>query len=168
MNIRKYRFIPLLIFFSLFTSNCGTTKSNTTVIKDDRLDIQRDKIVNYAKSFLGIKYKYAGNTPEEGFDCSGFAKYVFSKLDYELPRRSADYGTVGQKTTLNDCIKADILLFTGSDKTNRAIGHVGIVVSHEGDDIQFIHASTSRGVVISDMKITYYKERILGARRIIN
>jgi cell wall-associated NlpC family hydrolase len=132
------------------------------------LDIQRDKIVNYAKSFLGTKYKYAGNTPEEGFDCSGFTKYVFSKLEYDLPRRSADYGSVGQKTTLKDCFKADILLFTGSDKTDRTIGHVGIVVSHEADDIQFIHASTSRGVVISDMKVTYYKERILGVRRIIN
>jgi murein DD-endopeptidase / murein LD-carboxypeptidase len=163
----KPLFIPLILFLALSSLNCGTTKKTTTVIDDDRLSIQRDKLINYAKTFIGTKYKYAGNTPEEGFDCSGFVKYVFHQFGYELPRRSADYSSIGKKTELNDCMKADILLFTGSDKTNREVGHVAIVVSNDTGDIQFIHASTSRGVVISDMKVTYYKERILGAVRII-
>jgi cell wall-associated NlpC family hydrolase len=168
MACRTFHFIPLCLIASLLFTSCDITKPTNNVNKDDRSDIQRDKIVNYAKTFIGIKYKYAGNTPSEGFDCSGFTKYVFTKFGYDLPRRSVDYSGVGSKTEVNKCLKADILLFTGSDKTNRTTGHVGIVVSHENDDIQFIHASTSRGVVISDMKIDYYKERILGARRIIN
>jgi murein DD-endopeptidase / murein LD-carboxypeptidase len=159
-------FIPLIFFFSLSSMNCGTTKTNT-VIKDDRLDIQRDKIVNYAKNFIGTKYKYAGDSPDEGFDCSGFTKYVFSNFGFDVPRRSADYSNIGKKTEVNDCIKADILLFTGRDNSSKEIGHVAIVISNENGDIQFIHASTTRGVVISDMKVSYYKERILGAVRII-
>ena len=61
----------------------------------------------------------------------------------------------------------DILLFTGRNKAKRVTGHVGIVVSNKNGTIKFIHASSSRGIVISDMKVSYYKERILGARRII-
>jgi cell wall-associated NlpC family hydrolase len=166
MKISKNRFIPLIFFFSFLSFNCGTSNTKT-VINDDRLEIQRDKIVNFAKQQLGVKYKYAGNSPSEGFDCSGYTKYVFSKFNHEVPRRSLDYQNIGIKIDLNDCVKGDILLFTGSDKSKKIIGHVAIVISNENGDIQFIHASTSRGVVISDLKITYYKDRILGARRII-
>jgi lipoprotein Spr len=162
----KKLFIPLIVFFAFSLINCGTTKSKT-VIKDDRLEIQRDKIVNYAKTFIGTKYKYAGNTPEEGFDCSGFTKYVFSKFGYEVPRRSLDYTNFGISTEVKECTKTDILLFTGRDNTLKEVGHVAIVISNDNGDVQFIHASTSRGVVISDLKVSYYKERILGARRII-
>lgn len=147
-------------------SSCGTTKTVETP-KDDRKNIDRDKVVNYAKKQIGIKYKYAGNTPKEGFDCSGFTKYVFSNFGYDVPRRSVDYEKTGKKVTVKESDKADILLFTGRNKAKRVTGHVGIVVSNSKGVIKFIHASTSRGIVISDISVTYYKERILGARRII-
>ncbi len=159
----------IIIFLSLIISvQCGTSKSKDLKNKESRTDIQRDKIVNYAKKQIGVKYVYAGNTPKEGFDCSGFTKYVFSNFDYNVPRRSVDYETAGKKINVKDCTKGDILLFTGRNKSKRVTGHVGIVISNKGGTIKFIHASSSRGVVISDMSVKYYKERILGARRIIN
>ena len=159
-------FFVISISLVLFSS-CGTTKTQD-LHKDNRTSIQKDKIINYAKKQIGVKYKYAGNTPKEGFDCSGFTKYVFSNFNIEVPRRSVDYQNIGKKVNLSNCTKGDILLFTGRDKSKRVTGHVGIVVSNNSGTIKFIHASSSRGIVISDMKVSYYKERILGARRIIN
>lgn len=158
----------LIILISALLFQCGTTGSDKLNQTNNRSDIERDKIVNYAKKQIGVKYKYAGNTPKEGFDCSGFTKYVYSTFNYEVPRRSVDYQNLGKKINVKDVKKGDILLFTGSNKNKRVTGHVGIVVSNENGNIKFIHASSSRGVVISDMSITYYKERILGARQIIN
>jgi len=158
----------LIFVISLVSVHCGTTGSQDLGKNDSRNDIQRDKIVNYAKKQIGVKYKYAGNTPKEGFDCSGFTKYVYSNFGYEVPRRSVDYQNTGKKINVKDVKKGDILLFTGSNKNKRVTGHVAIVVSNEKGNIKFVHASSSRGIVISDMSVTYYKERILGARQIIN
>lgn len=155
----------------LLLSQCHTTKdkniSNNTHSKESKEDIQRDKIVNFAKKQLGIKYTYGGNTPKTGFDCSGFTKYVYSHFGYNVPRRSVDYAKTGKKISVKDCKKGDILLFTGSNKHKRVTGHVAIVVSNKNGTVKFIHASSSRGIVISDLNVSYFKERILGARRII-
>lgn len=164
----------LLVTFSFglifLLTQCNTTKKNVSTgnySKDNKEDIQRDKLVNYAKKQIGVKYKYAGNTPKTGFDCSGYTKYVYSHFDYEVPRSSSAYAKVGKKINVKDCKKGDILLFTGSNKHKRVTGHLGIVVSNKNGTIKFIHASSSRGVMISDLSISYFKERILGARRII-
>ena len=153
----------------LFFSQCHTTKSAKSdgFKKDSKTEIQRDKIVNYAKKQIGVKYKYAGNTPKTGFDCSGFTKYVYSHFGYDVPRSSSAYANIGTKISVKNCKKGDILLFTGSNKHKRVTGHLGIVVSNKNGTIKFIHASSSRGVMISDLSITYFKDRILGARRII-
>ena len=168
--MKKIPYISIIAIFvslSLLTVQCGTSKSKDIRKKESRIDIQRDKVVNYAKKQIGVKYVYAGSTPKKGFDCSGFTKYVFSNFGYNVPRRSVDYKTAGKKINVKDCTKGDVLLFTGRNKSKRITGHVGIVVSNSNGTIKFIHASTSRGIVISDMSIKYYKERILGARRII-
>ena len=160
-------YLSVISFTIILFSSCGTTKT-PDLHKDNRTSIQKDKVINYAKKQIGVKYKYAGNTPKEGFDCSGFTKYVFSNFGFEVPRRSVDYEKTGTKVSLNNCTKCDVILFTGRDKSKRVTGHVGIVVSNNNGTVKFIHASSSRGVVISDMKVSYYKERILGVRRIIN
>ena len=164
----KKHFIYTIILYTLIVFNsCGSTQ--TEVIKvDSRSNINRDEVVNYAKKQIGVNYKYAGNSPQEGFDCSGFTNYVFSNFGHDVPRRSIDYEKTGKSIPLKDCNKGDIILFTGSDKTKRITGHVGIVVSNINGNVSFIHASTSRGVVISDLKVKYYEERFLDVRRIIN
>ena len=161
--------ISLLLSFTLLLlfSQCHTTKTKEIHSSDSKEEIQRDKLVNYAKKQIGIKYKYAGNSPKTGFDCSGYTQYVFSKFGYNVPRSSSAYAKTGKKINVKDCKKGDILLFTGSNKHKRTTGHLGIVVSNKKGTVKFIHASSSRGVMISDLSITYFKDRILGARRII-
>ncbi|MCF6367138.1 MAG: C40 family peptidase [Bacteroidales bacterium] len=157
----------LIIFFLSAVSFLGCKNSDSKQLhSDNKIDIQRDKVVNYAKKQLGVKYVYGGNTPK-GFDCSGFTKYVYSNFGYTVPRRSVEYSTTGKKVSLSTCKKADIILFTGSNKSKRVTGHVAIVVSNSEGVTKFIHASSSRGIVISDMKVKYYQDRILGVRRII-
>ncbi len=162
---QTHKFLILIILSVGLFYACSNSKSHT-IHKDSKSDIQRDKIVNFAKKQLGIKYVYGGSTPK-GFDCSGFTQYVFTKYGYSVPRVSRDYEKTGTKISVNNTKPGDILLFTGSNKKKRVTGHLGIVVSNKNGTIKFIHASSSRGIVISDLKISYYKERILGARRII-
>ena len=161
--------ISLLLSFTirLFFSQCHTTKTKEIRRSDSKEEIQRDKVVNYAKKQIGVRYTYAGNTPKTGFDCSGYTKYVYSHFGYDVPRSSSAYANTGKKISVKDCKKGDILLFTGSNKHKRVTGHLGIVVSNKKGTVKFIHASSSRGVMISDLSIKYFKDRILGARRII-
>ncbi len=129
-----------------------------------------DSILDYAKSFIGVTYKYASASPTTGFDCSGFASYVFAKFGYKLPRSSKDYGTIGTKVTLEECRPGDIMVFAGGNPKSRPIGHVGIVTENKAGQIYFIHSATSkkRGVVISHYNtITYYTTRLVSIRRVI-
>jgi cell wall-associated NlpC family hydrolase len=163
--------ITLIVGISFFITQCHTQKdlvqTGGNYPKDSKENIRRDKVVNYAKKQIGVRYKYAGSSPKTGFDCSGYTKYVYAHFGYDLPRSSSAYSNIGKKINVKDCEKGDILLFTGSNKHKRVTGHLGIVVSNKNGTIKFIHASSSRGVMISDLSITYFKERILGARRII-
>lgn len=164
MKFNEY--ILLVIISITLLASCGNSKSKTIKHNDSKEAIQRDKIVNYAKKQLGIKYVYGGMS-RKGFDCSGFTKYVFSKFGYNVPRVSRDYTKTGKKVSVKNTKPGDILLFTGSNKRKRVTGHLGIVVSNNKGVIKFIHASSSRGIVISDLKIKYYQDRILGARQIV-
>jgi len=166
--LNKASIIFIIALVSVFVG-CGNSKSKSIkkdTYKDSKIEIQRDKVVNYAKKQLGVKYLYGGMS-SKGFDCSGFTKYVFSHFGYDVPRVSRDYAKTGTKISVKNTKRGDILLFTGSNKHKRVTGHLGIVVSNKNSVIKFIHASSSRGIVISDLKIKYYQERILGARQII-
>ncbi len=166
---KTVRGLIIILGALFFFSACGTNKStvqNKTYPKENKEDIQRDKIVNYAKKQIGVKYKYAGSSPRTGFDCSGFTQFVYSHFGYKVPRSSSAYAKVGKKISIKNAQKGDILLFTGSNKRKRITGHVGIVVSNKKGTLKFIHASSSRGVMISNTDVKYFKERILGARTI--
>ncbi len=128
-----------------------------------------DSLVDYAKTFVGVPYKWSGNNPE-GFDCSGFVSYVYAHFDISLPRSSVDYDPIGVPIQLDSCRKGDIMLFSGTDNNLSRIGHVGIVISNPGEPLCFIHSSSSnkhRGVIISEFKGTGYVNRFIGIRRLL-
>lgn len=125
----------------------------------------RDSIVEYAKTFLGTPYKYANASPNTGFDCSGFTWFVFNHFGVEIPRSSKDYMTLGKRVTLETCQKGDIILFTGTDPTEKRVGHVGIIISNPGDSVKFIHSSSSDnhyGVTITSYYKSAYPKRFIG------
>lgn len=116
---------------------------------------------NTALDYLGIKYKFGGNAPSSGFDCSGLVNYVAEKsLGLKLPRRSAEIARLGQSVKQNELQKGDLVFFNTSGKRN---SHVGIYLG----DNQFVHAPSSGSVVrVEDMTINYWKQRYNGARRL--
>ena len=120
-------------------------------------------LVNDALKYVGTKYVFGGSKPG-GFDCSGFVSYVFQKHGISLPRVSTDQASAGKRVGLGNAKKGDLIFFKGSNLRDRKIGHVGIVVSNKNEPVQFVHASTSRGVVVSNLETEYYKKRFRKVR----
>ena len=123
-------------------------------------EIQADltALTEIAKLYIGTPYVYGGSSPD-GFDCSGFVKYVYSKIGIDLPRTSNSQAKIGTYVTADQLQPGDIVCFGYGSY----IGHVGIYV---GDD-QFIHAPR-RGTTVcySDINGSYggplkYARRIL-------
>lgn len=119
-------------------------------------------LLSYAKTLIGVPYKYASSNPKIGFDCSGFVNYVFRHIGIKVPRSSSAFKNAGEVKKLENVKVGDVLLFTGSNPKVRQIGHVGIVYSIGDEGIKFIHSSSGKkkGVTISKMD-AHYKTRFM-------
>ena len=126
-----------------------------------------ENIVNFAKTLVGIPYRYASTDPSKGFDCSGFITYVFNHFSIKVPRSSIDFTNVGKEIPVSQSKVGDIILFTGTDSTERFVGHMGIIVSNTEGEIEFIHSSSGKayGVTITPLN-PYYKGRFVKVIRI--
>ncbi len=126
-----------------------------------------DSIVDFAETLVGTPYKYASTDPTAGFDCSGFITYVFNHFNIKVPRSSIGFTNVGTEVPLQHSHKGDLILFTGTDSTERFVGHMGIVTKNENADLQFIHSSSGKanGVTITPLN-SYYKGRFVKVVRV--
>lgn len=126
-------------------------------------EVQRDSIVENTRSLLGIRYKWAGATPERGVDCSGLVKYVFAKLGIELPHHAADLAKLGESVAkdTSDMQPGDLLVF--SKLRSKRISHVGIYVG----DGMMIHASSGSKQVVETPILEYRSALLRGVRRVI-
>jgi cell wall-associated NlpC family hydrolase len=116
-----------------------------------------------AISLVGTPYRYGGNTPESGFDCSGLVNYVYrDMLDVRLPRTSHDLAAFqGPKIAPERLAAADLVFFG----TRGSVSHVGIYVG-EG---RFVHAPSTGGTVRLDhLDAPYWHEHYSGAKRVLN
>lgn len=120
-------------------------------------------IVAFAKQYLGYPYVLGKSSPESGFDCSGFTRYVFGHFGYTLGQVAASQTSLGTPVDRANLQMGDLILFYDDGKTK--IGHCGIYM--EGGD--FIHsANPQRGVVIDNLNTnSYYSQRFVTARRIV-
>lgn len=121
-------------------------------------------IVETAFTYLGTKYRYGGTTPA-GMDCSGLVHTAFKTHAISLPRSSYDIATRGEEISLDTVKKGDLLFFVTNGKSQR-INHVGLVVE-AGKEVKFIHATTSRGVLISSLSEGYWKYAFVKATRVL-
>lgn len=126
---------------------------------------QAEAIINTALSYKGTPYKYSGTT-RSGMDCSGLVYTAFTKNDITLERSSYLMATQGRKIKLSEVRPGDLLFFVTNKNKNR-INHVGLVVEIKDNDIRFIHATTSRGVLISSIQETYWDNAFVEARNIL-
>jgi hypothetical protein len=121
-----------------------------------------EDIVAYAKTYLGVPYRFGSVDPARGFDCSGFVTVVMRRFGIYLQRTSASMAaTNGFRVDRNALEPGDLVFFaTGG---GRRVSHVGIYIG----DNQFIHSATIGGVIVSGMDEAYYRTRFVGANRVI-
>lgn len=119
-----------------------------------------EKVVSYAKQYLGSKYVSGGNGPTS-FDCSGFTRYVYQNFGYSLARTAAGQSSSGRAVNKSELQLGDLVFFSQGTKS---IGHVGIYVGGNS----FIHAANARkGVIITSLSDSYYIKNYVTARRIL-
>ncbi|UVA81462.1 C40 family peptidase [Pandoraea commovens] len=118
-------------------------------------------VVLGALNYIGVRYKYGGNTPDSGLDCSGFVRYVFQDtLNFMLPRRSEEMSQVGERIAKTDLKPGDLVFF---NTMRRSFSHVGIYIG--GD--KFVHAPATGGKIrVEDLRESYWSARYNGARRV--
>lgn len=184
--MRTYRYPGAVLILMILLASCSTARkttvrSNSTdapVIKStvkikkdvpevviNTRDLDPGEVVSFAKKLIGVKYKYGSADKAKGFDCSGFITYVFSHFRVPVPRTSAAFTNAGMEVPVAQSKPGDLILFTGSDAGSGVVGHMGIITSNNKGNVEFIHASTSRGVMISGMN-SYFIPRFVKVNRI--
>ena len=145
-----------------------TTDLNINTTKSYSLETEESKvfnIVDYAKQFNGVKYKFGGATAD-GMDCSGLVFESFRAFNILLPRSSRDMARKGVEISLTNTQEGDLLFFKTRNKRNE-INHVGLVVTSNNGNIEFIHATLSAGVTVSKLSENYWNSAFVEARRIL-
>lgn len=165
----SYNFrLPLIAFILvlLISGGCKSHKkanrndivNNESVLsvknnkKNDHKEIG-EKLAEEAKTWLGTPYRYGGAEKGVGTDCSGLVMMVYSTIaEIALPRNSAQQADFCESLKENKVCAGDLVFFAiGKDKNQ--VSHVGIMI----DKLRFVHASASKGVIVSDMETPYYR-----------
>lgn len=141
------------------TGRTGSTeKSKVTYLS------RADKIINTALAYSGTRYRYGG-TSKKGMDCSGLLYVAFGEHNISLPRVSYHMAETGKRIKVKNVTKGDLLFFK-TGRRGRRINHVGMVVDTD-EEIKFIHASTSRGVIVSSLREGYWNSAFVKANRVL-
>jgi cell wall-associated NlpC family hydrolase len=168
------RRILLLCLIFIYFSSCKSTRHAKVITKKSETNKTVDvsgtnsiasNIVDYAQQFEGVRYKYGGTT-KKGMDCSGLIQTAYKSEHVLLPRTTKDLSKTGIWIDLKDVKKGDLLFFA-TRKNSRKVNHVGLVTNVMSDEVEFIHASTSKGVMTSTLKQHYWYFAFVQARRVL-
>lgn len=123
-----------------------------------------DDMVVVALSLIGTPYRFGGDSPDTGFDCSGLVKYILGlSSTIELPRTSHEMFTMSGRSLKVSELKAGDLLFFRIGKSQR-INHVAVYIGEN----RFVHApSTGNSVRVDPLGSTYWQKYYVGARRVL-
>lgn len=162
-------YVPVLLCVCAFTS-CHTSRQNVSRheyphfedIRSGKTGKKQKKIVEEAYSWIGTPYKYAASEKGKATDCSGLVMKVFENATgLKLPRNSAKQAEFCDEIKAEEVDIGDLVFFATGKDSNR-ISHVGIVVDNES----FIHASSSKGVVVSKFANNYYRRTFIKFGRV--
>lgn len=163
LSIRKFfKAISLILTLLIMTVGFSSCRSSKHVSKDQTYRIENIRhshisqtqkdIVEEAITWMGTPYSYAGSEKGKGTDCSGMVMRIYEDVTgSKLPRNSAKQAEFCKKLKKRD-VKAGDLVFFATGKDEKTVSHVGIML----DDVNFIHASSKGGVVISSIETPYY------------
>lgn len=128
------------------------------------LDSLRNALLLFAQNLQGINYKWAGESPKTGFDCSGFTKYVFQSVGIELPHNAQKQSELfAVQKPLEEAIPGDLIFFGSKNNRSFRTQHAAIVFSKSEDSIEVIHC-VSNGVNIDGENSSwdqYWSEKVL-------
>ena len=169
MKLKKSKLLILSFFvFLFFLTGCGGSAKKD--MKAASLEVERnapkleeesrvkERLYEQYREWKGVRYRIGGRS-KSGIDCSGFVQRTFiDKFDRLLPRSTREQAELGEKVRKSRLRPGDLLFF----KTGIRVRHVGIYL----EDGKFLHASTSRGVMISRLTNVYWKKKYWKARRV--
>lgn len=150
----------ILLVILIVLSSCGSRKySSTPVTKAAKAAeamsaLKSKELYRFITDWTGVKYKLGG-LDKAGIDCSGFALLLEKTIyGYNLPRRSKDQAEVIRKKNRNNLEEGDLIFFSFG---GNEVDHVGVYLNNDF----FVHASTTRGVVVDDLNLPAYQQAIV-------
>ena len=144
------------------TEKKGTQSTQTTTIEASSSSPKGNDVASFAKKYIGYNYVYGGSSPSTGFDCSGFASYVYNSFGYTIGRTCTEQISKGTAVSKSNLLPGDLVFFNNG--SGGSIGHVGIYVGGG----QIVHAENSRtGVRTDTINSGFYNKYYYSARRII-
>lgn len=167
ISIMLHKNLFFLFLLALFISGCSSTPyiqsdSERSIPLGKKVDLQnsaavKDKLHNQHENWRGVKYRMGG-LGKNGIDCSGFVYRTFrSELGVHIPRTTEQQSSVGKSIGRHQLRAGDLVFF----KTRFKVRHVGIYIENN----RFLHASTSKGVMISSLDNVYWKDKFWKAQR---
>lgn len=152
----------LLLFVAVLVLLTGCGASRKAKVREQKTAA----VIQTARSYTGTPYKYGGAT-RAGMDCSALTSAAYRAISVNLPRTADAQASVGDKVKKEELRPGDLVFFA-TGKKRKEITHVGIVTEvRNPENIKFIHASTSLGVVETNLFSDYYAKRYRGARRVV-
>ena len=153
--MRRVQILLLLTIILLISGCAGGRKAKTRKI---------ETVLTTARSYTGTPYKFGGLN-RSGMDCSGLLYLSYRSAGINIPRTSKEQSKYGKKIRIDELRPGDMVFF-GSEKRRRRVSHAGIVTTVRGNSsVRFIHASTSLGVVESELYTDYYQRIFVRGRR---
>ncbi len=144
-------------------SSIINSTNDDDIIIDEESNYLIEQLINNASDNLGTRYR-SGGTSKEGFDCSGLMFSTFKKFNITLPRSSHEMAKIGKVLEKDEYKVGDLIFFK---TVSRRISHVGMITEINGDEIKFIHSSTSLGVIVSSTKEAYYQKTFAQVNRVL-
>lgn len=184
--MKKLLFVTIVVAFLSFENLFLSAQTNTENIeKSTPIDIETkvdkyfeldsvkrvrarliDSIIDYGKTFVGLKYRYGGITPA-GFDCSGFVFHIHRHFNLPMPRVPSATCLIGDRISLDSLQPGDLVYFKTRSGYDNTIGHVGMVIEKVPNSFIFIHSASHAGLVIENFaEHSYYVNRYLFANRL--
>lgn len=118
-----------------------------------------EAVAELAVALIGTPYRYGGETPQEGFDCSGLVHYTFAQAGLAVPRTSQEQYRAARKIAARAAVPGDLVFFQDQEK----LSHVGIYLGGG----RFVHApETGRSVEIGALDSPYYQQHLVGVGRL--
>ena len=146
-DLQGIEYIPPVVFRYAVLLNIEVEKLNNK------------KLIEYVHQWWAVPYRIGGNS-KEGIDCSAFVQGLTNEaFGISLPRTSREQADFCKEISKQDLKEGDLVFFA----SGRSISHVGMYISNN----KFVHASTSMGVVISDLDEAYWSRRFVKAGRLL-